>query len=294
MNLLCENLGKKSVTSLKVNEVSTTNSTVLSNQFNNHFATIGPELASNIVSSNSDGYQKYVTGTDKRFQLHPTSTNKVLSLLNLLNKSKAAGLGSIFARLIRECADLIRIPIRRILNQSINQGIFPDDWKCAKVTLLFKQGGRDDLNNYRPISMISVMARIVYDQSYAYLEEHNIIYKYQSGFRAIHSTVMALLEAMDTWAYNIDSGKINAVVFLDLKKAFDTVYHGILLSKLSNYGIYGNAHQWFKSYLENRTQMCSINGLLSESCLLSCGVPQGTILGPLLFLLYINDLPNCL
>ena len=286
------------MTSLKVNGVSITNPTVLSNQFNNHFATIGPELASNIDSLNSDDYQKYLTVTDKRFKLHPTSTNKVLSLLNRLNKSKAAGLDKISARLIRECADLICIPIRDIFNQSISQGIFPDDWKCAKVTPLFKQGDRDDLNNYRPISVISVMAkvfeRIVYDQLYAYLEEHNIICKYQSGFRAIHSTVTALLEATDTWAYNIDRGKINAVVFLDLKKAFDTVDHEILLSKLSNYGIYGNAHQWFKSYLENRTQMCSINGSLSQSCLLSCGVPQGTILGPLLFLLYINDLPNCL
>jgi hypothetical protein len=139
-----------------------------------------------------------------------------------------------------------------------------------------------------------VFERIVYDQLYVYLEEHNIICKYQSGFRAIHSTVTALLEATDTWAYNIDRGKINAVVFLDLKKAFGTVDHEILLSKLSNYGIYVNAHQWFKSYLENRTQMWSINGSLSKSCSLSCGVPQGTILGPLLFLLYINDLPNCL
>jgi len=114
------------------------------------------------------------------------------------------------------------------------------------------------------------------------------------GFRAIHATVTALLQAKDTWAYNIDRGKINAVVFLDLKKAFDTVDHEILLSKLSNYGIYGHAHQWFKSYLENRTQMCSINGSLSKSRSLSCGVPQRTILGPLLFLLYINDLPNSL
>ena len=145
------------------------------------------------------------------------------------------------------------------------------------------------------ISVITkVFERIAYDQLYAYLEEHNIICKCQSGFRTIHSTVTALLEATDTWAYNIDRGKINAVVFLDLKKTFDTVDHEILLSKLRNYGIYCNPHRLFKSYLGNRTQMCSINGSLSKSCLLSCGVHQGTILGPLLFLLYINDLPNCL
>ena len=105
----------------------------------------------------------------------------------------------------------------------------------------------------------------------------------QSGFRSIHSTVTAPLEATDTWAYNIDGGKINAIVFLDLKKTFDTVDHEILLSKLNFYGINGIAHHWFQSYLEDRTQMRSINGLFSSSCFLSCGVPQGTILGPLLF-----------
>ena len=104
----------------------------------------------------------------------------------------------------------------------------------------------------------------------------------------------ALLEATDTWAYNIDRGKINAVVFLDLKKAFDTVNHEILLSKLNLYCINGIAHQLFRSYLGDPAQICSINGLLSSSSSLSYGVPQGTILGSLFFLLCINDLPNCL
>ena len=167
--------------------------------------------------------------------------------------------------------------------------------KCVRVTLLFKQGDRDDPNNYRPISVISVVfERIVYDQLYSYLEVHDIIYKYQPGFRTIHSTVTALLEATDTWVSNIDRGKINVIVFLDSKKAFDTVDHEILLSKLSIYGINGITHQWFQSYLEDRTEMCSIDGFLSSTGTLSCGIPQGMILGPLLFLLYINDLPNCL
>ena len=110
-------------------------------------------------------------------------------------------------------------------------GIFPDDWKCAEVTPLFKQGSSSDMNNYRLISVISVVAkvfeRITYDQVYAYLSEHNIISKSQSGFRSIHSTVTALLEATDTWAFDIDRGNVNAVVFLDLRKAFDTVDHAI-------------------------------------------------------------------
>ena len=250
---------------------------MLSHEFNNHFATIGSKLASNVNTSDSDNYLRYLTNTDRQFQLCPTIRDKVLSLLNKLNKSKATGLDTISARLVRECVDLICIHICNIFNQSINQGIFPDDCKCARVTPLFKLGDRNGANNYRPISVISVEAkvfeRIVYDQLYAHLEEHSIICKYQSGFRATHSTVTALLEATDTWAYDIDCGKTNAVVFLDLKKAFDTVHHEILLSKLSHHGICGNASKWFKLYLENRTQMCSINGSLFNNHPLACGVP---------------------
>ena len=117
------------------------------------------------------------------------------------------------------------------------------------------------MNNYRPISFISVVTKVVeriaYDQLYTYLADSDFIYKYQSGFRTIHSTVTALLEATDSWAYNVDRGKVNAVVFLDLKKAFDTVNHEIHSSKLRNYGTCDNAHSWFESYLDNRMQRYS-------------------------------------
>ena len=184
----------------------------------------------------------------------------MFSLLNKLNKSKPTGLDRISARPIRGCADLICVPICHIFNQSFSQGKLPEDWKSARVTPLFKQGDRDDVNNYRPISVIPVVVkvfeRIVYEQLCAYLEEHDILCKHQSGFRATHSTVTALLEATDSWAYNIDIGNINAVIFLDLKKAFYTVDHEILLSKLDFYGMSGNSLKWFQSYLESRIQQC--------------------------------------
>ena len=142
--------GKTAVTSLKVNGVTITNPTELSNEFNDHIAAIGPRLSLNIYSPDGNVYQMYVTSTDQCFQLRPTAVNKVFSLLNKLNKSRATGLDKIAARLIRKCADLICIPICDIFNQSISLGIFPDDWKCARVTLLFKQGDREDLNKLSP------------------------------------------------------------------------------------------------------------------------------------------------
>ena len=233
-----------------------------------------------------------------KFSFRPTTSSIVFTHLNRLSKTKSTGLDNISAKLIRECADIISGPLCDLFNKSLKSGIFPDDWKCARVIPLFKQGDSSDLNNYRPISVISVVAkvfeRIVYDQLYNFLSTEGIISDQQSGFRSLHSTVSALLEATDSWAFNIDRGYVNAVVFLDLKKAFDTVDHEILLAKMSRYGIQGTSLDWFKSYLTNRTQRCSVNGYLSDFSTLKCGVPQGTILGPLLFLVYINDLPNCL
>ena len=213
-----------SIKELIINGVSINKSTDLANAFNEHFSTVGPKLANQIPSAaNGDkSCLEYLNITDQRFCFTPTNTSQVLLLLNKLSKSKATGLDYISARLIRECADLICISICKILNCSLTTGMFPDDWKCAKVIPLFKQGSSSDMNNYRPISIISAVAkvfeRIIYDQIYAYLFEHDILSKSQSGFHSIHSMVTALLEATDSWAFDIDRGNVNAVVFLDLKK----------------------------------------------------------------------------
>ena len=145
-----------------------------------------------------------------------------MSHLNKLCRSKETGLDNISAKIMRECAYLISVSLCDLFNKSLLFGIFPDDWKCAGVTPLLKQGEASYLHNYRPISVISVIAkvfeRIVYDQLYIFLSNEDIIPTHQSGFRSLHSAVTALLEATDNWAFIIDRGNVNAVVFLDLKK----------------------------------------------------------------------------
>ena len=185
------------VKEVKVNDTFICNSNEISNVFNVHFSTIGPRLAREIPLT-SDEESIYLNNNPENYNnfcFRPTASSVVFIHLNRLSKTKATGLDNISAKLIRECTDIISGPLCDLLMSRI----FPDDWKCARVTPLFKQGEPSDLNNYRPISVISVIAkvfeRIVYDQLYNFLNSEKIISKQQFGFRSLHSTVSALLEA---------------------------------------------------------------------------------------------------
>ena len=185
-----------------------------------------------------------------------------------------------------------------IFNTSLTLGVFPDIWKLAKVSPIFKTGARNNKNNYRPISVLSISSKliekIVHDQLLAFMQLCKILILNQFSFKKLHSTITSLINVCDYWYENINDKKVNIALFLDLKKAFDTVDHEILISQLESYGVHGDAKKWFVSYLSDRYQYCSLNGCRSTAKRVTCGIPQGSCLGPLLFIIYLHDFESCL
>ena len=246
-----------------------------------------------------DNFVSYIKNTKSEFAaFHPITIGSVYNLLSGRSRNKATGIDKISSRIIKIAAPVISDSLTHIINQSIAQSFFPHEWKIARVVPLFESRQRYLPENYRPISVLPViskiMERIMYDQIYEYLTEAEILSEYQFGFRKFHSTTTALLDCTNDWYVNIDRKLFNMVVLIDLKKAFDTVDHKIILRKLECYGIKGEALALLRSYLTNRDQKCQVKNFISSEKSIRCGVSQGSILRPLPFLLHTNDLHQCL
>ena len=264
--------------------------------FNNYYVNVAPNILEERKSFGGDGnFKRFLPpSTPNSLAMDPVDGDEVCKIISQFKLNKGCGPFSIPSQVLFHMQHELAKPISWIANICFITGIHPNNLKLAKVIPIFKKGSKLSTANYRPISLLSninkIIEKLVFSRVLSFLKINNIIYEKQFGFRPKHSTSHALINIVDTISNSLDKGKMAAGVFVDFQKAFDTVDHNILISKLNHYGIRGEMNDWFKSYLTNRKQCVSILGFESSYKTIEYGVPQGSVLGPLLFLIYINDL----
>ena len=218
----------------------------------------------------------------------------VVKAIEHISSCKLTGMKGIYPRLLHDACDIIAPYLQYMINCSLQSGVIPASWKQSQVTPVYKDEDRTNPAHYRPISITpfisKMIERVVYDQVYAYLQTHECLYEHQSRFRSGFSTETALLHLVDSVLNELDRGNLTGILFLDFRKAVDTVNHARPLEKLNWYSIRGVSLIWFKNFLYERMQITTINGSESPGRLVECGVPQGSILGPFLYILYMNDM----
>ena len=274
----------------------------IANSLANHFANIGKTLSDKLPQPKNsiNSYINKIPTCPSSMYLNPTCPLEIDDIIRNMQNKKSSGYDNISNQMLKWLRPVITRPLSLIFNMSLEQGIFPNNMKIAEIVPLHKGGDESQCNNYRPISLLitisKILEKLMYSRTYKFLELNNILFQSQYGFRTQHSCTDAISELTGEITKNKENGIYTIGVFLDLSKAFDTLPHAILLNKMNKYGIRGIANKWFASYLETRVLRvkCSVASskkkTISDDKPIEIGTPQGSCLGPLLFLLYNNDL----
>ena len=269
----------------------------IANNFNTFFASIGRDISNSISGSFNNSFDSYLSNKDTTFSFKYVTPDKVRSVIANTKSKTSCGVDGVSTKILKFISEPLLELITHLINLSFDTGIFPHNLKTAKVVPIFKKNEPTIFDNYRPISLLPAMSKVfercMADQLLDYFETNTLFYTGQYGFRANRSTELAALELVDRINLDLAKHLVPCCIFMDLSKAFDTINHHILLTKLQTYGLDQKSIALFESYLTNRQQCVIYENVLSEFTTVTTGVPQGSILGPILFIIYINDLINC-
>ena len=264
----------------------------IANKFNNFYTTIATKLVTKTKTNKS--FDEFLDPKQQNTMfLSPVTIEELEFCIKELDSKKASDIYRMSAKFLKIMTSEIPESICMIFNASFSKGIFPDHMKLAMILPFFKRGSKLEVSNYRPVSVLPIISKLLEKLTLkrltSFMEKNKIIYEHQFGFQKNTSTTLAVVDFYTKIVNTLDKGNYACSVFFYFAKAFDTVNHKILISKLENYGIRGAVKQWFESYLSNTKQTVKIGCTFSDEKQITCGVPQGSILRPILFLLYIND-----